>query len=157
MKTKIIFCCLFCLLSCKLSTAGDYDFFGPWAGYGCDGYYRTTTYSQESIPYFALHPPVYYSKPIPRIYGESPFPYPPGMTAYQAYTPPQPQIIKNEPIDEANPPTDQQYQTRQPLRITNPFVQQSDNTTMLKGVKWGTKKTPKPMVVYPASLAWQTK
>ena len=27
----------------------------------------------ESAPYFALHPPVYYSLPVPRTYGYSPF------------------------------------------------------------------------------------
>jgi hypothetical protein len=34
------------------------------------GYYR--------IPYYALYPPVYYSYPVARPYGYSPFAYPPG-------------------------------------------------------------------------------
>lgn len=33
-------------------------------------------YVQERVPYFAAHPPVYYSTPIARSYGHSPFPYP---------------------------------------------------------------------------------
>ena len=31
----------------------------------------------NNVPYFALHPPVYYSYPVPRTYGYSPFAYPP--------------------------------------------------------------------------------
>ena len=30
-----------------------------------------------NVPYFAAHPPVYYSYPVPRTYGYSPFAYPP--------------------------------------------------------------------------------
>jgi hypothetical protein len=32
---------------------------------------------QYQVPYFAAHPPVYYSHPVPRTYGHSPFAYPP--------------------------------------------------------------------------------
>jgi hypothetical protein len=51
--------------------------FGP----GCGGYGWGAPYSyyqRETIPYFSLHPPVYYSKVVPRTYGYSPFAYPPG-------------------------------------------------------------------------------
>jgi hypothetical protein len=30
----------------------------------------------NNVPYYALHPPVYYSYPVPRTYGYSPFAYP---------------------------------------------------------------------------------
>jgi hypothetical protein len=155
MKTKIIFCCLVCFGYTGFILAGDY-LFNPWSLYGCGSYYTPTAYSQESIPYFALHPPVYYSyPPVPRTYGDSPFPYPPGMSAFLAYnssnSSPQPQIVKNEYIDEASP-ADQQYQTRMPLRIPNPFVKQSDDVKMSKGVKWETNKTSKSLVVYPTAL-----
>ena len=33
---------------------------------------------QQRIPYYALYPPVYYSYPVARTYGYSPFAYPPG-------------------------------------------------------------------------------
>jgi hypothetical protein len=36
-------------------------------------------YGGESIPYYSLYPPVYYSAPVPRSYGYSPFAYPPGI------------------------------------------------------------------------------
>ena len=46
------------------------------AGCGYDyGYlYNSLDYN---VPYFAAHPPVYYSYPVPRTYGYSPFAYPP--------------------------------------------------------------------------------
>ncbi|MBL9091534.1 MAG: hypothetical protein JNL96_09940 [Planctomycetaceae bacterium] len=43
---------------------------GQW--YGRNVY---TVYDQDRLPYFALHPPVYYSRPVPRTYGYSPFAY----------------------------------------------------------------------------------
>lgn len=101
MKTKIIFCCFLGLISCNVTLAQGYDFYGPW---GCGwGYYNQPyVYSYEYVPYYALHPPVYYSYRIDaRSYGDSPFPYPPGLSALQAYSSVQPQIIKNEHIDEA--------------------------------------------------------
>ncbi len=52
--------------------------------------------SQEQLPYYAKFPPVYYSYPVPRTYGYSPFAYPPGvMTPELAVAP--------EPLDIINP------------------------------------------------------
>ena len=47
-----------------------------WGGCGYDyGYlYNSLDYN---VPYFSAHPPVYYSYPVPRTYGYSPFAYPP--------------------------------------------------------------------------------
>src|SRR5262245_53868287 len=45
-----------------------------WGGGACYPFY--SLYGREHIPYFALHPPVYYSYPLPRTYGYSPFAYP---------------------------------------------------------------------------------
>jgi len=45
------------------------------AGYGVN----LLPYSLGQVPvppYFALHPPVYYSAPVPRTYGHSPYAYP---------------------------------------------------------------------------------
>ncbi len=82
---------------------------------GFGGYYPF--YVQERIPYFAAHPPVYYSTPIARSYGHSPYAYPsnlwhvpqlrslsipnhhvvaaPQVLASLEVTPFQPQVIKN--------------------------------------------------------------
>ncbi|MGD0517991.1 MAG: hypothetical protein ABSA26_10695 [Thermoguttaceae bacterium] len=158
MKTNIIFGCLLCLIFCDLAFAGDWGFYSHYApcNWGC--YYQPTSYSSENVPYYALHPPVYYSYPVARTYGDSPLPYPPGLSALQAYSSyPQPQMIKNEYVEEATPPMDQQYQTHEPLRISNPFVEQSNNAAMSKGVKWEGKRMLKPMVIYPAVYARLTK
>ena len=52
---------------------GGYSSQFPWYGHGNNG---PAAYSLGNIPappYFALHPPVYYSHPTPRTYGRSPF------------------------------------------------------------------------------------
>jgi hypothetical protein len=52
--------------------------------------------NQPSIPYYALYPPVYYSFPVARTYGYSPFAYPPGVMT--------PDVIPNSgPIEFQNP------------------------------------------------------
>jgi hypothetical protein len=48
-----------------------------FCGYGWGGW-GYTGYTAEYVPYYAMHPPVYYSYPVPRAYGWSPFAYPPG-------------------------------------------------------------------------------
>lgn len=79
-------------------------------------------------PYFALHPPVYYSVPVPRTYGHSPFAYP------GTYRTPDIEIIEPEEI--VNPhvePTSRPLQAETeaktalfvaPETIYNPFVDQ---------------------------------
>jgi hypothetical protein len=69
-----------CIALCLVGTSQAFDGFGgywgqqfPWFGYGNNG---PAAYSLGNIPappYFALHPPVYYSRPLPRTYGGSPF------------------------------------------------------------------------------------
>ena len=54
------------------------DGFGGFGGHGL-GRVHSSPYAMGRIPtppYFALHPPVYYSYPVPRSYGYSPFAYP---------------------------------------------------------------------------------
>ncbi len=55
----------------------------PFLAYGFwgNGLYSM---SYQSPPFYALFPPVYYSYPIPRPYGYSPFAYPPGFTTPEA-------------------------------------------------------------------------
>jgi hypothetical protein len=51
---------------------------GAWGGFGINfpyGLYGSRVYQ---VPYYAMFPPVYYSQPVPRAYGWSPFAYPPG-------------------------------------------------------------------------------
>lgn len=55
-------------------------------------------------PYFALHPPVYYSCPVPRSYGYSPYAYPSYvMTPEAAPAPAKPVMYKNPYVDQDAP------------------------------------------------------
>lgn len=55
---------------------GGYGGYLPYGGlYGGDWQMQ----SFDRVPYFALHPPVYYSYPVARPYGYSPFALPPGV------------------------------------------------------------------------------
>jgi hypothetical protein len=156
MKANLL-CCLLCFCFCGVCVADDYFSISPYQAYGWGCCYCPTSYSQESVPYFALHPPVYYSYPIARTYGDSPYPYPPGLNAMQAQTPSaQPQIIRNDYIDESQE-SDQQVHNRVPLRIRNPFIEPTDTTDSAKGVEWEAATARKPLIVYPASVVQQRK
>lgn len=50
---------------------------GPGA-YGMGFYNYNDTSGYYRVPYYSLFPPVYYSHPVARPYGYSPFAYPPG-------------------------------------------------------------------------------
>jgi len=133
MKTIIsLFCCwVLFFVSSEAALGGYYDFCYPWSYY-----YQPLAYSQEPVPYFALHPPVYYGRIIARPYGDSPYPYPPGRISYVASSPaPTPKIVRNKYVSgEATAPSVSHYQTPKPLRIKNPFVEQSDYADASKGV-----------------------
>jgi hypothetical protein len=62
------------MVACSASAA-----FGQ-SGFGLGFYNYGSGYgiNYRQPPYYALFPPVYYSYPVPRPYGYSPFAYPPG-------------------------------------------------------------------------------
>jgi hypothetical protein len=63
-------------------------------------------YGMETVPYYSLHPPVYYSFPVPRTYGYSPFAYPPGYVTPDLA--PQPLLMTNphaKPTGRSTSPT----------------------------------------------------
>ncbi len=108
-------------------------------GYGWDiaGLYREL---YNNLPYFALHPPVYYSEPVPRPYGYSPFAYPPGTMTPEVVTMAQPVTINNPYVMPSMPtstevkPIDRSAaveQAPEPLVIINPYV--SPATAVAKG------------------------
>jgi hypothetical protein len=49
--------------------------YSSWRGLAPWAYLPPSIYVQERSPYFALHPPVYYSYPVARTYGYLPYPY----------------------------------------------------------------------------------
>ncbi len=98
-----------------------------WCGYGPN--------LPSPAPYFAMHPPVYYSYPVAYPYGVSPFPNLPGALMCGGMA--------------ADPPTTPATHPA-PLRITNPYVSQSDATATTSGPL---RSRPVPKVIYPTALA----
>jgi hypothetical protein len=96
--------------------------FFNYGAYGNDMYYR--------IPYYALFPPVYYSYPVARPYGYSPFAYPPGTI-----TPEIPQ--KTAAIEYLNPFVPQRPKVSEdktasaPRVYNNPFVKRAETASTL--------------------------
>ncbi len=111
----------------------------------------TSLYEMGNIPrppYFALHPPVYYSRPVARTYGYGPWAYPP-----QIMTPdlpaPTPKVIQNKfvPPPKAVEKAGEDKTAAVPLRILNPFV--------TGDAAVASAKTDAPKVVHPTVAARQ--
>jgi hypothetical protein len=95
--------------------------------------YNTLRYE---VPHFAAFPPVYYSVPVPRTYGYSPFAYPPYVMTPEVVGEAQPLTIDNPYVPSAKPasatPADSKSdraaavgRSVEPLVVINPFVAQS--------------------------------
>ena len=105
--------------------------------YGCDGFpgpgwigYYGSPYSLGQIPvppYFAIHPPVYYSYPVARSYGYSPYAYPGWME-----TPPvvMPEVIENPHVDQPEAQETKVLQTAYQV-IENPYVRRGPKSDQL--------------------------
>lgn len=81
----------------------------------------------EHVPYYSLYPPVYYSAPVPRTYGYSPFAYPPGYMTPEIDLAPAPQIMNNPhvvPNKESAADNADDRTAQAPRVIFNPFVEQ---------------------------------
>lgn len=97
------------------------------AGNGCGcghglGYGQYSLYVQERIPYFAQNPPVYYSYPVPRTYGHSPYAYPAWFKTPEAATP-------------------------TPITLDNPYVPQRANATETTNRSAAITSQPPPLVI----------
>lgn len=116
-----------CLAGSASAIHGPYYLGYGEAWWGC---YSTGAYAPR-LPYYSLYPPVYYSYPVPRTYGQSPFAYPPVLAS--------PPVQAEAAVDPPSPP---------PLRITNPYVSRSDETPSRPTTG---NANPRPLVVYPTS------
>jgi hypothetical protein len=97
----------------QAQTPCNYGWYG-WGGHGHYGY---------ELPYYTLHPPVYYSYPVPRSYGYSPYAYPPGTLTPEVqveFVDPKVMINPFVPGNEAAPAPEQT--TGGPRMIYNPYV-----------------------------------
>ena len=137
MKTHLVYlsllAVLFIGLMAPLAKACD----GYGYGYGCDlGYlYNSLDYR---VPYFAAHPPVYYSDVVPRTYGYSPFAYPPHVMTPDVVGDVEPVTIMNPYVPSADETKAEPQDDRaaalkaqpEPLVILNPYV--SANRSMAR-------------------------
>jgi hypothetical protein len=124
--------------------------YGPCSPYFLEGGYYSN-YSQDYIPYFALHPPVYYSYPVARTYGIYPFPYFLSENGDYLANAIEPKLIVNSYVKQ--PTTEAVSMNRQALRIANPYVAQKDESSSIKKVSWEETKIVKPKLVYPTKVA----
>lgn len=93
-------------------------------GYGSDyGYGWMYNSLRYEVPHFAAYPPVYYSYPVPRTYGYSPFAYPP-------------HVMTPEVVGEATA-----------IEIVNPYVEQQEPADKSTDRAAGTSSQPQPLVV----------
>ncbi len=101
---------------------------GIYGGYGAFDVGRLYGVLSQNVPYFAAFPPVYYSAPVPRTYGYSPFAYPPGVrtpdlpvaevVAQEIINPYVPASTEGEKVDQVT----RASEVPQPLVIVNPYV-----------------------------------
>jgi hypothetical protein len=115
-------------LACGMGpTAKACDGCGYGWDYGMGWLYQSLQYN---VPYYAAFPPVYYSYPVPRTYGYSPFAYPPGVMTPEVVGQPQPLEIINPHVpstksgETAKKADSTAATSRQPepLVIINPYV-----------------------------------
>lgn len=103
----------------ETAKAGNFGFYGAFPQYGFS--HGTSLYGLGRIPvppYHALHPPVYYSQPIPRPYGHSPFAWRGGESQQIN---PEPSVMIN-PYFKPSEPKAKVEETRTARIIVNPFA-----------------------------------
>lgn len=105
-------------------------------GYGAYGFDAGRLYGvlSQNVPYYAAFPPVYYSAPVPRTYGYSPFAYPPGTATPEIEVPTVAAKVIMNPYVPASTATENKTAKKEennvtqrasvvaPLAIVNPFV-----------------------------------
>jgi hypothetical protein len=96
---------------------------------GNDGWGRA--YSSSRIPtppYFAIHPPVYYSYPVPRTYGYTPWAYPSYVMTPEIKAPVEPATFDNPYVEQDATPAattkSASHKNAAPKVIENPHVKQ---------------------------------
>ncbi len=116
---------LFATMAFTSSTASAQYLFGGTLGWPYN------FYQDEHLPYFSLHPPVYYSMPVPRTYGWSPWAYPPGVMTPNVAC--EPEVVENPHVESSSqlkrgvtrpaPADDRNASYRRPKIIENPFIE----------------------------------
>lgn len=135
MKTRLVLSLVVAAACCLYSAPEAKAQYGNNCGYGYGGFGvydlgRLYGVLADNVPYYAAFPPVYYSAPVPRTYGYSPFAYPPGYSTPELAAEASPLEIINphmktsiETVSEE--PEDQVTATPAapaPLLVLNPYV-----------------------------------
>jgi hypothetical protein len=168
---RVVKCLLFCALAGPTGAAQAQDFgYGYGGGWGWGGGFYNVMIDDQRPPYFALHPPVYYSYPVPRTYGYSPFAYPgcvptpdlhlgladPGAISNpyvpDSQSPVDPEDGPQLPGAEPTASRDRTASTR-PLRIRNPFVETATAAAPLPADLPGLAGDPHGRVLVPRTVA----
>lgn len=130
----------------------DAQVFNGYVG-GWYGGLPYSVYSLDSVPYYALHPPVYYSHIVPRPYGYSPYAYPPNIMTPDR-PPAAPQVMINPHVP-STPAKNRTESTRvaavEPKTIINPYVVNDGPEPPAAVVRRAGR--PAPKAVHPAALA----
>jgi hypothetical protein len=118
------------LSGCFCATQAKAQMIGSGA-YGLGFYNYSGNYygNNYRIPYYALYPPVYYSYPVARPYGYSPFAYPPGTITPEA---PQRAVAPVEYINPLVPQRDVPASDKTasaPRMYYNPFVKDAQTAS----------------------------
>ena len=104
---------------------------GGWCGgWGINYPYGLYGSRVDEVPYFSMFPPVYYSMPVPRTYGWSPFAYPPGTMTPEIAADEGPQEIinpyvpQNKEVKPAKPTAARtaSFHSHTPQLLINQFV-----------------------------------
>lgn len=94
-------------------------------GFGLDRAYASSRI--PTPPYFAIHPPVYYSYPVPRTYGYTPWAYPSYVMTPTIQAPAQPAMFENPHVKQESAPAAKtksaSHKTVVPQVIENPHVE----------------------------------
>lgn len=141
------------LASCGIFASSADAYWWTGAGVGIGDLYRSLDYpTDRRVPYFAAHPPVYYSVPVPRTYGHSPFAYTPDTRTPEVaggcvqpveilnpYVPSsssdepakssaqKPSVVRNRTISNSEKPAEK---PTGPVTIINPFVVSGHSKTI---------------------------
>ena len=140
LKQAILGAALFSMALVAGRAQAQWPYLSDYAGY--PGHYVN-----YYIPYFALHPPVYYSSPVSRTYGYSPFAYPPGVVAPKLGAS-GPSIGENRIMTEEIESPPPEPAEKAPKRIRNPYVPAAAGSDRVSTIS----AAGGPLVVYPAAM-----
>jgi hypothetical protein len=136
-RISFVVVCVAMLVTLGTSAARAQGFGGMGMGGGFGlGFYNYGGYGGNTnpalLPFYALYPPVYYSYPVPRPYGYSPFAYPPGTMTPEVVPAQNPTSYKNPFVPQRGTSGGEADQTASRGRMYyNPFVPQSGPTASI--------------------------